>query len=73
MNRDGWRVLIKGLSVVAGIAAFGASLVWVVFAKVLEGYATNAAAAWLIAAVFALAGAALCAWPWLQWKPPPKA
>lgn len=72
MNRDGWRVLVKGLSVVAGIAAFGTSLVWVVFAKVLEGYASNAVLAWAIAAAFAFAGAVLCAWPWLLWKPPPK-
>ena len=71
MNRDGWRVLVKGLSVVAGVAAFVASLVWVVFALVLQGYASNATGAWAISALFALTGVSLCAWPWLFWKPLP--
>ncbi|WP_428149454.1 hypothetical protein [Brevundimonas sp.] len=70
MNRDGWRVLIKGLSVVAGVAALLVSLVWVVFAKVLEGYASSAVEACMIAAMFAFAGATLCASPWILWKPP---
>lgn len=73
MNRDAWRVLVKGLSVVAGVAAFIASLVWVIFAKVLEGYASDATGEWWIAAAFALLGGLLCAWPWLLWKLPPKA
>ena len=69
MNRDGWRVLVKGLSVVAGVAAFVAGLASVVVAQVLEGYQSNALGAWVAAIVFTLAGVALCAWPWLLWMP----
>ena len=69
MNRDGWRVLMKGLSVLVGVAAFVGSLVWVMFALVLQGYASDPTGAWVISALFALAGIVLCGWPWLFWKP----
>ncbi|MFC5343435.1 hypothetical protein ACETK8_09360 [Brevundimonas staleyi] len=69
MTRDGWRVLIKGLSVFVGAMAFLAGLFWVVVAQVLEGYQSGAGAAWAFAALFTLVGIGLCTWPWLLWKP----
>ena len=69
MNRDGWRLLVRGLSVVAGAVALAGSLYWVVIANVLESYLTNAVAAWTFAVLSAFIGIALCAWPWLLWKP----
>jgi hypothetical protein len=69
MNRDGWRVLVKGLSVLAGVAAFAVSLFWLLGAAMLAAFHANPGVTLALAALFALVGIALCVWPCLYWKP----